>query len=479
MSLLNSGARSKQNVGEENHLINLLSAFDKTLALSYLAKVKGASDEIDKKGLWEVLQPIKDQVLVDPIAFRIDLTEPTFVLLSHPICRLRARVPYAKQIEWERFFVTQLGIIPIYLVNLNFITVLKLWGDDASLASSSEVEKELEKGDILLELSPAPKPAQYSSMNFVLRYNAPLNKAPQELLEPFEMYYRYLFWAFPGRGYTLSSHFLHRRTKITSFMKVTKSLYRISSIGNPTWVRVEGQSILCRHIVLTGFDFADDGIRVVRDIRAKIPEEIAQELEKKDPTAIFLNAMMTELKSELGTVNLLSNVVDIGEDSYDLTRTIMGLVAAQLYHETERPAFICSVEEFRKVTLRYLTELFRHIRLPVTLADSIDCFELALRALYPFIFADGEKIYYTHPLIIGFLARQQKLQLVDISSSSLLTDLIRLVEKVHDQSGSSMQVYIDPTMDSFKGNNKRDAVDELFSIQRRIMLYKALYKSFS
>lgn len=204
---------------EENHLLYLLKDFDTTLALNYLQKVKTTDELVEERGVSGILNPIMDEMLVDPIGFRLAFREPAFVLLSHPICRLRKKVPYPKQIEWERFFVAHLGMVPIYLVNLNVITVLKLWGDDSSLVVSKPFEEELDKGDMLLELTPSARPAEFSSMNFVLQYGARLNKAPDELLEPFQKYYRYLFWALPGKGYTFSSHFLHRRAKITSFMK--------------------------------------------------------------------------------------------------------------------------------------------------------------------------------------------------------------------------------------------------------------------
>lgn len=276
----------------------------------------------------------------------------------------------------------------------------------------------------------------------------------------------------------MSSHFLHRVTKITSFMKVTKSLYTIGSTGYSRTIYVEGRPIPCKDVWLTGFGFSGKGIQVSCNIHAMVPEDILQEIQLKNQGEVFLNAMMTELTSERGTINLLSNVVDIGENSYDLTETLMGLVAAQLYHQNERPTYVCEAKDLRERTVQYLTELFKNVRLPVTLADSIDCFDLALRFLYPFVIIDGDKVYYTHPLIIGFLARQGKLDLLNYSGSALLIELVKLMEKIHDTIGSDMPIYTDPTMDAFRGTSKRSSIDELFSIQRRIVLYKTLHRAF-
>src|SRR6266581_6252602 len=283
---------------EENHLISLLKDFDINLALSYIKGVKSASDMIEEKGLTG-FDEVQDGVLVDPIGFRISFKEPAFIMLSHPICRLRSKVPYPKQIEWERFFVTHLGMVPVYLVNLNIITVLKLWGDDSYLVVSKPFQDELDKGDMLLELHSSSRPVQYSSMNFILQYGAKMYKAADELLEPFQRYYRFLFWAYAGKGYTFSSHFLHRRTKITTLMKVTKSLYTIDAVGDFKRIYVEGRPIDCKELDLVGFSFEDDSIHVVRGIRAFAPaDDVIQDLgQKKDVRKCFLNAMMIELRS--------------------------------------------------------------------------------------------------------------------------------------------------------------------------------------
>ena len=463
---------------EENHLIILLKDFDPNLALSYLNGVKSTRDMIQAKGLYGV-EEIQDEALVDPIGFRIPFKEPTFIMLSHPICRLRSKVPYPKQIEWERFFVTHLGMVPVYLVNLNVITVLKFWGDDSSLVVSRPFQDELDKGDVLFELRPSVRPVQYSSMNFVLQFGAKLYTAPMQLLEPFQRYYGFLFWANPGKGYTFSSHFLHRRTQITTFMKVTKSLFTIRSIGNTKQIYVQGRSIECKEIDLVGFAFEDDNVREVKGIRSVVPVDIITELEKKDVRRCFLNAMMTELRSGTWRANLLSNILEIGESLFDLTSSLIGIQVDRLYHESDRPAYVCTMGELRKSTTQLLKQLFGLIDLPSTISDSVDHFGLALRSLYPFIIIEGEKVLFAHPIILGFLVQQGMLGLVTHRDDKAMADLLNLLEKIHDLHGSPMQIYIDPRMDRFKAGNKKESMYELLSINNRIALYKSLHQSFS
>ncbi|MCP8318003.1 MAG: hypothetical protein H3Z51_14270 [archaeon] len=464
---------------EEYHLMKLLKDFDTVLALSYLAKVKSATQLIEDKGLSGALDPIEDGVLVDPIGFRISLREPAFIMLSHPICRLRAKVPYPKQIEWERYFVAHLAMVPIYLVNLNVITVLKLWGEDSSSVVSKPFQDELDKGDLLLELLPSSQPAQYSSMNFVLQYGATKYKAADELLEPIRKYYRYGFWASPGKGYTFSSHFLHRRSKVTCFMKVTKSLYIVNSVGNNKRIYIEGCSVDCKKLDLIGFTFRDGEIHVVSGIEAFAPVEAIEDLEqKKDIRKCFLNAMMIELRSEHGKLNLLSDIVDIGESSFDLIMTLLGLQISQLYSDSDRPCHVCGVDDLRKSTVSLFKEISKHIDLPVTISDSTDSFGLAFCSLYPFLVVSGKHIMFTHPMVIGFLAQQGKLNLLDFNNCQLLLDLLDLLEKIH-ATKRQMDIYLDSRMDMFRGISKRDSMNQLYSIERRIQLYKCLYRSFS
>lgn len=463
---------------EENHLIILLKDFDSNLALSYLNCVKTARDMMEAKGLYGA-EEIQDAVLVDPIGFRIPFKEPIFIMLSHPICRLRSKVPYPKQVEWERFFVTHLGMVPVYLVNLNIITVLKFWGDDSSLVVSRPFQEELDKGEGLFELRPSVRPVQYSSMNFVLQYGAKMYTAPLQLLEPFQRYYGFLFWAYPGKGYTFSSHFLHRRTQITTFMKVTKSLYTIRSIGSTKQIYVQGRSIDCKEMDLVGFDFEDDNVREVKGIRSVVPIDIISELGKKDVRRCFLNAMMTELRSGTWRANLLSNILEIGESLFDLTSSLIGIQVDRLYHESDRPAYVCTLGELRSSTTKLLKQLFGLIDLPSTISDSIDHFGLALRSLYPFIIIDDQRVLFAHPIILGFLAQQGMLGLVTQRDDKAMVDLLNLLEKIHDLHGSPMQIFIDPRMERFKAGNKKDSMYELLSINNRIALYKSMHQSFS
>jgi hypothetical protein len=170
--------------------------------------------------------------------------------------------------------------------------------------------------------------------------------------------------------------------------------------------------------------------------------------------------------------------VEIGESLFDLTTTVLGMQVSQLYHASDRPTYVCPTEELRKNNLGLLGQLFKHIGLPVTISDSAHNFELALRMLHPFVVADGERVLFTHPMIVSFLARQGKLELLNYDNRKLLVDLLDLLEKIHCAK-HQMAIYLDPKMDEFRGANKKVVMDELFSIERRIRLYKCIHQSFS
>jgi hypothetical protein len=205
---------------------------------------------------------------------------------------------------------------------------------------------------------------------------------------------------------------------------------------------------------------------------------VVEDLEKKDLKRCFLNAMLIELRSELGRINLLSNVVEIGESMFDLVTTILGMQVNDLYHSSERPAYICNIDELREDNMELLRRLFKHIGLPVTISDSAHNFELALRMLHPFVIRDGDRVLFTHPMLIGFLARQDKLKLMNFDNRKGLVDLLGLLERIHDAK-HEMQIYLDPRMDQFRGVNKKTMMGELFLIEKRMRLYKCLHQSFS
>lgn len=130
------------------------------------------------------------------------------------------------------------------------------------------------------------------------------------------------------------------------------------------------------------------------EIRTLVPIDVVEDLEKKDIKKCFLNAMLIELRSELGRISLLSDVVEIGESMFDLVTTVLGKQVDDLYHSSERPAYICKTDELREDNLELLKQLFKHIGLPITVSDSAHNFELALRMLYPFMVADRDRVLF-------------------------------------------------------------------------------------
>ena len=164
---------------EESRLISLLREFDASLALSYLEKLRKFKEEAEKKDFLHLFIPITDPSLTEPIAFRIEFSEPILVMLSHPLCRMHARIYYPIEFEWERFYVTQLGMLPVYLVDLNIITLIKFWAEASQQASPQTLTRVLSGEAKCMKLSPTIRSIHYSTMNFIIPFGASLWKMPE------------------------------------------------------------------------------------------------------------------------------------------------------------------------------------------------------------------------------------------------------------------------------------------------------------
>ena len=73
--------------------------------LSYLMKIGKLSEEIEKSKIIADVELIKDPTTAQPVAIRIAFSEPILLMLSHPICRMHARIPYPIEFKMEQFYV--------------------------------------------------------------------------------------------------------------------------------------------------------------------------------------------------------------------------------------------------------------------------------------------------------------------------------------------------------------------------------------
>jgi len=454
---------------EELRLLTLMKRFNKNLFLDYLSKVKNVINDI------EDLPNVR--VVCDngfPIAFRITLQEPVYLLLSHPICRLKHKVIYPIEIGWERFFVTQLGTLPVYFVSFNIFSLLKLWGEEASMTSSKVLDEMLKKGCVYFEIQPDSRAAQFSSMNFLLQMASKLYYAPSVIEDSLSKMFKYGFWSMPTRGFGSSAHFFHTRVKISHFLKIAKGLYSVERLGGKLKINLIGQIIPCREIFLKGFTVQDGEITLLR-LKTLVPIDVAEDLENKDLRQCFLNAIITEVRSNKDRFKLLSIITDLGESYFELITTIISLILFNRYYRNPHPSFVCTLHELRHEVNSVLSQISRHFVFPSRLSDAIAReLEYIFLELYPVYLIDNDVIYHFNPTLYGFLSLLKREECVKgIEHSPSLWALMRLLEKIQENE-SPMNLYLSEEMDQFRGIGRQYVLNKLYEAWRRIFIQKII-----
>jgi hypothetical protein len=480
------------SVFEENRLIDLLRIFDAEFMLSYLERLRKFRKEAEDKGLLRSLISIRDLTSPEPIAFRAKFSEPILVMLSHPLCRMCAKIHYPIEFEWERFYVTQLGMLPTYFVDLNLITLIKFWGEAAEQAHPQALKQFLTGEAIGMKLSPATtKGIHYSTMNFIIPFGADLRKTPRAIDEIMRHYLAYSLWLSPKPGFSLSTHLLHSKASIGCVLKVAKTLCSIGKVNGQTSIQVLNRSIKAHKVdiqMLVEKDCSPTFMK--RDVY--VPDDIMNELQSAQQGQIslkesFLNAIILEAREGARSLELLSVISDIGASYFELARTLIAYILAKIYNYHDRIAYICSVDELRIAFNKMLEKVGRHIKLPHTASDEVlNVFDLALESLYPiFTTKEGKgnresAVYYLHPLVFSFLYSRGYLDLLQKESDENINEFLTFLEKISHRAPyiPYMELYLDKTLDMFRGESRRELLSKLSELIRKIELSKLLQRSF-
>lgn len=474
------------SIFEENRLISLLREFDIRLLVSYLEKLRRFREEAENKDLLHHFIPVVDPTSGDPIAFRIEFSEPVFVMLSHPLCRMHARIHYPIEFEWERFYVAQLGMLSVYFIDLNVITLIKFWAEAAEQVSPKALNS-LTSEAACMELSPSIRNINYSTMNFIIPFGAGLWKTPEEIDETMRAYLKYSFSLSPKQGFSFASHFSHSKTSIKYLLKVAKTLCLIDEIHGQTKIQIMNRAIKAHKVGIRMLTEKDGTFFFMRR-SAYVPDDVFNELlsaQTQNQISLsesFLNAIILEVREKTNSWELLSVVSDIGASYFELTQTLIAYVLMKIFNSNDRTTYVCDINKLKAAFNSMLNQIWRHIKLPSTISDRIiGAFDLALESHYPIFITKEDEIYYLHPLVFGFLHSKRHLDLLfQKEGKENMIRFLNFLEKMSSQV-PYMQLYLDETLDMFRGESKKVLLSKLFNLIRRIKVSKLLqtcFKSF-
>lgn len=464
-------------ISEENRLLDLLRDFNLNLTLDYLNKVRELSGQ-----LWGVnAEPIYHKGIADPIAYRLKFDKSLFLALSHPLCRMHLQVHYPIEYEWERFYVAHLGILPVYLLSLNVITLVKLWGEE-SMLSTDAISTMAEKEEIFLEMRPRTRSICFSTMNFIIPFGADLFKAPKEIEDLMQRYFKYSLWTDIRRGFSFCTHFLHDRNSIKFIIKPAKTLCLIEDVGRSRRFDILGRTIKAYRTNVRVLTRGRSGLFFKR-LRVYLPQDVAEELRvREDLSKTFLNAVVLELKQKRRSFELLSVLSDIGASSYELTQTIISYAIMSRFYKGDYTTYVCELGELKDDFRRIMNQIGRHFNLPITVSDYIsNLFDLSLRSHSPMFLADDEKIYYMHPLILGYLYSKGLTNLLKQEETRRkLLVIIKFLERIRSEV-PYISLYLDEALDIIArstNESKRELLSEIASLKWEIKASKLLRKCF-
>jgi len=463
------------DAGNEQHLAKLLQSFNRNMYLSYVFKTEKIISTSSYTSAHTSVNTIKNYDGVGNLAFRISFNYPVYIMLSHPICRFMSHRNYPIR---ERIFIANLGLVPVFFSSMNIMTVLKLWGDKAESffhpANSPLADTEIK----CWELPEASRSCDFSSMNFLLQQQSDPEEAEQKIAEIYEKYFRLGYWSFPRRGFSPSTHFLHGRTRISSQVKISKSLYVIKEIKERLRrFELEGRTIEAVEVTLGGLT-ENNNDYFFTYFPAFIDVNVAREIPKEKLGASFVNGVVAEvMPAGLQKLSLMTVIADLGESYYDILASLIGIVSDRKYSETDSVAEIGTIDEIRENVFNLYLEIYKKLRVARTLSDTIsNSFDIALSSMFPVLITDDRKVLVIHPLVWGFLKKWNLVRTDDREQKEILVHLITLMN-VSVTTGFS-RTYLSDSAEFFAKHvtNKYEFIRAVLHLRRDIQLCKTIRK---
>jgi hypothetical protein len=271
-------------------------------------------------------------------------------------------------------------------------------------------------------------------------------------------------------------------------LKVAKTLCLIDEIKGRINIQVMNKLIKVRKVSIRMLAERNGSFYFMRR-EAYMPDDVLNELlltqsrDKVIPTKPLLNAIVLEIREKAKSpFEFLSVVSDICTSYFELAQTMIGYVLSKIFNSSSKVAYVCNFNELKKTFNNMLNQIWRHLSFLPTISDGVvDSFDLALESHYPIFIRNGDKIYYMHPLVFSFLYSTLHSDLFQKEGKEkmikFLNFLERMNEKMNDRA-QHMKLYVDETLDMFRGGNKQELLSRLFRLIQKIKVSKLLQTCF-
>ncbi|MGA2789489.1 MAG: hypothetical protein ABSF00_01840 [Candidatus Bathyarchaeia archaeon] len=466
--------------GNEQHLALLLKKFNQKMYLDYVAKTEQIIKSCDDSSRFTDLEVIKTPDKAGDLAFRADFEFPIHIMLSHPICTFKSHRNYP---VGNKMYIANLGLVPVFFSSVNLMSVLKLWGERATGFFNPTNTPLADSDAICWELPRASKPAQFSSMNFILQNGADPQVVDPTLTTIFEKYFRLLYWTFPHQGFSPSTHFLHGNSRISSQVKISKSLYIVEEVRNPYRFSLEGKMIEGTYVMLRGLNLDGDKF-LFQSFPAVLDSELAEQvLARRNLESSFINGVVAEVSQQTANEqqftkhSLLTVVSDYGESYYDIISALTGMIADSKFACSDSLSEIGPLEDISLQVTDAYRIIYRMLKVERSLSEDINnVFELVIDQMFPALVEDNGLLFYVHPLAWGLLKKWNLISSEKNKQKDVLLHLIRLLQI--SETSSSMKVYLDKSSDYFQrlAVSKRELTRSVYQLANAIRLLKVMRK---
>lgn len=461
---------------EETRLKRLLDDFDGSIARNYIKNVLQVREHAEKTGGFRNLFWLEDKTGMH-FAFRFISDVPLFLMLSHPISRFAKEEKYWLGRD-ERRLCLRLGIIPAFLVTLDTYSIVRLWGGRASDFFSPTAEPIPQRQQIFWEMTPGSRGPQWSSMNFVLAFDADLRPAPPRVREILEGYFTYMFWEFPQRGFTSCAHILNDSRHIQTILKAAKSIYAPKEVYNDTLL-IGPNEMDIQRIVLWGLQRHGSSFKLSQ-VKAVLTKDVAKVLQPYQKNVdFFINGVVSEFRRRTIRFDTLTVVARIGFPYLELLKSVIGLVVSEHFKDGDSLSYVGSNGEVETEVNRIVKLLSKKVIVSHAIADGIkDQFDYALSSLFPLIILDGDDVMFFHPLVLSSLFKFPRLFDRITKNKERLINALRLLEKIPNATEEELSQSKEAEYLQKQGIMKELVIRGLQSAVNNLQLLKVIKKCF-
>lgn len=372
--------------------------------------------------------------------FYITFNEPVYVTLTNPISMFRKKTGKGAGKKGDKHYFYDRALVPVFFASNNTMSMLKLYQIKA--AKMFEPSGKFFEDMRCIELSHRKgyshnNPVNLSSMNIIEQSTAKETLAEEKLGRLFyDKYFTLGFWLQPRRGYTPSTHFAFDK-KMDAVFKLSKSIYTVDKLGEKETISILDNEIEVYDAQIRGVwvDTLQFGSPFDAKIESSVLEKIGIENSKSN---ILLNGILMEVRDTKNTgetnYKKIMTVCAGHPASYsDVMKIVFGMLCYKMCKDSGSVSFLSDLSYFKRLIKNFCDDWSRELQIKDESSQkNPNTFDVALEAVFPLVVTDESMVYYTNPLIIGFLKKWNLLVNYTAEQKKILLLLLPLLEEVAD-----------------------------------------------